>query len=66
MDAFLHRVTWDNHLPSLEKQLDFRTVTAPPRARWRVLRCSPERDGLTDGKLWLLRAELCPPPPFIY
>lgn len=51
MDAFLRRVTWEYHLPSLEKQLDFRTVTAPSRARWRVLRCSLERGGLADGKL---------------
>ena len=59
MDALLRCIAWDNHLPSLEKQLGFRTVTAPARARWRVLRCSPERGGLADGKLRVLWAELC-------
>lgn len=57
MDAFLRCITWDNHYP-LEKQLGFRTVTAPSQGQVEVLRCSPEWGSLADGKLWVLWAEL--------
>lgn len=54
LDVFLCCVTWDNHLPSLEKEeLDFRTVTAPSSARAEGSGMDPgaEWGGVADGKL---------------